>query len=70
MSHNPSEIPDFEEMLQDALGIRFTKISHSAIKYSTSQEFPNSRVIRRTTVVSVIEKTGKLSNLPVVGSNK
>ena len=64
MSPNQPEIPDFEEMLKAALGIRLTKVSHSAIKFTTSNEFPHARVIHRTTVVSVIEKRGHLSNLP------
>jgi hypothetical protein len=35
-----------------------------------SKEFPNTRVIKRTTVISVIEKRGQLSNLSQVrGSN-
>lgn len=67
MSHNPLDNPDFEELLQDALGIKLAKVKQSAIKYSISQELPGARVIRRTTVISVVEKRGKLSNLKVAG---
>ena len=67
---NNPEHPDFETLLQNALGIRLAKVSQSSIKFSISQEFPNTKVIRRTTVISVVEKRGKLSNLPVTGGLK
>lgn len=59
------DTPDFETLLQEALGIRLAKVSQSTIKFSISKEFPNARVIRRTTVVSTIVKRGNLSNLPI-----
>lgn len=64
---NTPDNPDFETLLQNALGIRLAKVSQSSIKYSISHEIPNARVIRRTTVISVIEKRGDLSNLPITG---
>ena len=70
MSHNPLDNPDFEELLQDALGIKLAKVKQSAIKYSISHDLPNARVIRRTTVIAVVEKRGKLSNLKVAGGLK
>jgi hypothetical protein len=70
MSHNPEDNPDFEALLQNALGIKLAKVKQSAIKFSTSQDLPNARVIRRTTVISVIEKRGKLSNLSTTGGLK
>ena len=66
---NP-EGQDFETLLQNALGIKLAKVKQSAIKFTISKEFPNARVIERTTVISVIEKRGQLSNLSQVrGSN-
>jgi len=72
MSPNNPEGHDFETLIQQALGIRLSKVKQSAIKFTTSKEFPNARVIRRTTVVSVIEKRGKLSNLATskIGGSK
>jgi hypothetical protein len=74
--NNPSGNPegpegqDFETLLQNALGIKLAKVKQSSIKYMASKEFPNTRVIKRTTVISVIEKRGQLSNLSQVrGSN-
>lgn len=61
--------PDFESMLSDALDIRLTQVVRKSIKYSLSTEYPNARVVSRTTVVSVIEKTGRVSNL-VKGATK
>jgi hypothetical protein len=70
MSPDTPDTPDFEALLQNALGIKLVKVKQSAIKFSISQELPNARVIRRTTVISVIEKRGKLSNLSVAGELK
>lgn len=67
MSPNTPDTPDFETMLQDALGIKLAKVSQSTLKYSISSEIPNARIIRRTTVISVIEKRGKLSNVSNLG---
>ena len=67
MSPNIPDTPDFETMLQDALGIKLAKVSQSTLKYSISSEIPNARIIRRTTVISVIEKRGKLSNVSNLG---
>ena len=70
MSLNNPEGHDFETMLQEALGIKLAKVTQSAIKFSISQEFPNARVIKRTTVISIIEKRGKISNLSQVAGDK
>ena len=67
---NNPEHPDFETLLQYALGIKLAKVKQSAIKYSISQELPGARIIHRTTVISVIEKRGQLSNLSAVGGTK
>jgi hypothetical protein len=70
MSHNPEDNPDFEALIQNGLGIKLAKVKQSAIKFSISQDLPNARVIRRTTVISVIEKRGQLSNLSKSGGSK
>ena len=64
---SPNEIPDFESMLSDALGIRFTRIARHGINYKVDTHQPGYRIVRRTLVISTIEKTGKLSNLPARG---
>ena len=70
MSLNNPEGHDFETFLQEALGIKLAKVTQSAIKFSISHEFPNARVIKRTTVISIIEKRGKISNLSQVAGDK
>lgn len=70
MSLNNPEGHDFETMLQEALGIKLAKVTQSAIKFFISHEFPNARVIKRTTVISIIEKRGKISNLSQVAGDK
>ena len=71
--NNPAGNPegqDFETLLQNALGIKLAKVKQSSINFSISKELPNARVIKRTTVISVIEKRSQLSNLTAVrGSN-
>ena len=62
--------PDFEAFIQNALGIRLAKVKQSAIKFTISKDLPNAKVIRRTTVISVIEKRGQLANLPAAGGLK
>jgi hypothetical protein len=68
-SNNPGG-QEFENLLENALGIRLAKVKHNAIRFSVSREFPNALVIKRTTVISVIEKRGKLSNLHAPGESK
>ena len=70
MLPNQPSNPDFETLLQDALGIRLAKVSRSSIKFSISDENPSTRIVRRTTVISIVEKRGKLSNLPTLGGLK
>lgn len=60
--------PDFEEILSEALGIHLTQVKQKTIKYSTSAHHPGAKVIHRTTVISVIEKQGRTSNLPIGGT--
>ena len=60
--------PDFESMLSDALDVRLTQVIRKSIKYTPSRQYPNARVVTRTTVVSVIEKTGRFSNLAKGGT--
>jgi len=63
---NPSNNPggeEFENLLENALGIKLAKVKHIAIRFTASRECPNTLVVKRTTVMSVIEKRGKLSNL-------
>jgi hypothetical protein len=71
--NNPSGSPegqDFETLLQNALGIKLAKVKQSSINFSISKELPNARVIKRTTIISVIEKRGQLSNLSAVRGSK
>ena len=68
MSPNQPEIPDFEAMLSDALGIRFTRVAQKVVNFKIDLKHPDQRIVRRTLVVSTIEKTGKISNLPTGGA--
>lgn len=58
-----NNVPDFEKMLTEALGIRLSQVVHKSIKYTISTTYPNAREVRRTTMVSIIEKKGRTSNL-------
>ncbi len=58
-----NNVPDFEKMLTEALGIRLSQVVHKSIKYTISTTYPNAREVRRTTMVSIIEKKGRTSNI-------
>jgi hypothetical protein len=58
-----NNVPDFEKMLTETLGIRLSQVVHKSIKYTISTTYPNAREVRRTTMVSIIEKKGRTSNL-------
>lgn len=58
-----NNVPDFEKMLTEAQGIRLSQVVHKSIKYTISTTYLNAREVRRTTMVSIIEKKGRTSNL-------
>lgn len=53
----PNDFSNFEELLREALGIRFTKVSHTVHSYTVNRKDPEGQMIRKTAVSSII-RTG------------
>ena len=68
MSHNHPDLPEVERMLREMLGIKLIKVIKPTFSVSTKTESPGVRVIQRTKIVSIVQKRGKLLNLPSAGT--
>lgn len=61
--------PDFETHLQSEMDNKLTQVAYKAITCTLSAQYPNARIVRKTFVVSVIEKSGHVGDLSTEGAN-